>query len=262
MIKCKRFVLKEKDRGENALSSKKKRQLLLLNGAIAVINIALFSNVFLGFSLFKGTLLTMGISWVTILGSLLAFFKGNLAILKNDEIILLAKDVKSLDDCISVFEEAIYNGDVFDENIKKNIDQIKRFTRKKNTINDILLQKFSSDEMTFKKFSDVLNEVEKVIYVNMRSIINKISAFDMEEYENILKNKIDRKTIPQEKLEIYDNYIKFVDDATKINEEILLKLDKMILEISKYNSIDGGDIKNMPAIIEMDELIKNAKHYK
>lgn len=244
------------------MSSKKKRQLLILNSLIIIINIAIFSNLFLGFSLFKGTVLTIGASWLTVIGSVFAFFKGNLHILKKEEMHLLAQDVKTLDDCISVFQEAIYNGDVFDENIEKNMDQIKRFKRKYNTIHDILLQKFSADEMTYQKFNDVLKEVEKVIYMNMRSIINKISAFDMEEYENILKNKIDRKTIPQEKLDIYDKYIKFVNESTNINEEILLKLDKMILEISQYNTIDGGDIKKMPAIIEMDELIQNAKRYK
>ncbi|MBR3003427.1 MAG: hypothetical protein IKF38_07785 [Clostridia bacterium] len=244
------------------MSSKKKKQLLILNSLIVIINIIMFSNIFLGYSLFEGTALTIGASWATILGSIFAFFKGNLHILKKEEMHLLAQDVKSLDDCISVFQEAIYNGDVFDENIEKNIDQIKRFKRKNSTINDILLQKFSADEMTFQKFNDVLKEVEKVIYMNMHSIINKISAFDMEEYESIIKNKIDRRTIPQEKLDIYDQYINFVNESTNINEEILLKLDKMILEISQYNTIEGGDIKKMPAIIEMDELIKNAKRYK
>lgn len=244
------------------MSSKKKLWLLLLNGAIIAINILVFSNVFLGFSLFTGTVLSICISWITLLSSIVIFLKGNLKILKNNEILSLTQDVKTLGDCISVFEEAIYNGDVFDENIKKNIEQIKRFLRKHNTIKDILLQKFSKDEMTYKKFSDVLNEVEKVIFMNMRSILNKISAFDMQEYENIIKNKIDGSTIPKEKLDIYDKYINFVNEATNINEEILLKLDKMILEISQYNTIDGGDIKNMPAIIEMDELIKNAKLYK
>ena len=243
------------------MSSKKKLWLLLLNGIIIAINILVFSNAFLGFSLFKGTILSIGISWVTILASIIAFFRGNLKILKNNEILSLTHDIKTLDDCISVFEEAIYNGDVFDENIKKNVEQIKRFSRKNNTIKDILLQKFSKDEMTYKKFSDVLKEVEKVI-INMCSILNKISAFDMQEYENIINNKIDKRTIPKEKLDIYDKYIKFVNDATNINEEILLKLDKMILEISQYNTIDGGDIKNMPAMVEMEELIKNAKLYK
>ena len=241
------------------MSSKKKLKLLILNGLIIAINILLFSNIGLGYSLLKGTTITLGISWTTIIGSIILFLKGNTSILKKEEIHLLTKDIKSLNDCIPVFQEAIYNGDIFDDNIKKNIDQIKRFMRKNNTINDILLQKFSSDEMTYKKFKDVLNEVEKVIYMNMRSILNKISAFDVYEYERIQKNDIDKSTIPQEKIAIYEKYINFVNESTNINEEILLKLDKVILEISQYNSIEGGDIRKMPAIMEMDELIKNAK---
>ncbi len=244
------------------MSPKKKRQLIILNLTIIIINIVMFSNMFLGLSLFKGTLTTLIVSWLTVFSSAVIFIRGNLNILKNDEIHLLARDVKTLDDCISVFEEAIHNGDVFDDVLKKNIEQVKRFMRKDNTIKDMLLQKFSEDEMTYQKFKDVLNDVEKVIYMNMRSIINKISAFDMEEYEGILKNRIDKKMLPQEKLDIYNKYIQFVNEATNINEDILLKLDKMILEISQYNTIEGGDIKKMPAIIELDELIKNAKYYK
>ena len=98
--------------------------------------------------------------------------------------------------------------------------------------------------------------------MNMRSILNKISAFDVEEYEKVQKNKINIHSIPQEKLDIYNQYINFVNESTNINEEILLKLDKMILEISKYNTIEVKDIKKMPVIAEIDELIKNANLYK
>ena len=244
------------------MNSKKKIQLLLLNGTIVAINIIVFSNVFLGFSLITGTALTIAISWLEIFASILAFFTGNLAILKKQDMHLLTQEIKNLNDCISVFEEAMNNGDVFDESITKNIEQIKRFKRKSETINDILLQKFAVDEITYQKFHDVLKEVEKVIYMNMRSILNKISAFDVEEYEAIQKNKINRSSIPQEKLDIYNKYIEFVNESTNINEEILLKLGKMILEISKYNTIDGSDIKKMPVITEIDELIKNANLYK
>ena len=124
--------------------------------------------------------------------------------------VLLTQDIKNLNDCISVFEEAMDNGDIFDESITKNIDQIRRFKRKYETINDILLQKFSQDEMTYQKFSDVLNELENVIYMNMRSILNKISAFDVEEYEKVQKNKINIHSIPQEKLDIYNFIIHWI----------------------------------------------------
>lgn len=244
------------------MSPKKKKQFILLNSAIVLINIAVFSHALLGFSLLKGSALTISIAWMSVIGSVFAFVKGNTQIFKKEETHLLTQNIHSLNDCIYVFQEAINNGDVFDENIIKNIEQIKRFTRKHITIKDLLLQKFSKDEMTFQKFSNVLQDVENVIYMNMRSIINKISAFDVDEYERLTRGEFPNDELTREKKDIYNEYINYVDNATKTNEEILLKLDKMLLEISRYNSIDGIDIKNLPAIMEMDELIRNANLYK
>ena len=244
------------------MGSKKKRQLIILNTALVLGNIFLFSGVFLGLSLFTGSVLSKSAAWTAVLMSVIVFFKGNSSILKIKETRFLTQDIRSLDDCVPVFKEAIHNGDVFDENILKNIDQIKRFKRKYDTIKDILLQKFSADEMSFQKFSGVLQDVEKVVYMSMRSILNKISAFDVEEYEKLEHQKIQDDEFLQEKLSIYNEYITFVNTATKTNEEVILKLDKMLLEISRYNSLEDGDIKKLPAIIEIDELIKNANLYK
>jgi hypothetical protein len=244
------------------LSPRKIRQLVILNAAIVLVNIALFSNALFGLSLLSGTALSVTISWAVVLGSVFAFFKGNLSILKQPETRLFLQNIHSLDGCIAVFEEAIHNGDVFDENILKNIEQIKRFRRKFTTIQDILLQKFSANEMSFQKFSGVLQEVEHVIYMNMRSILNKISAFDVDEYEAIQKKGAHGDELSQEKMNIYNTYITYVNDATKTNEDILLKLDRLLLEISQYNSLEDGDVQKLPAMIEMDDLIQHANLYK
>jgi ferredoxin-fold anticodon binding domain-containing protein len=116
--------------------------------------------------------------------------------------------------------------------------------------------------MSFKKFSGVLQDVENVVYMNMRSILNKISAFDIDEYEVLRKKEFRGGEFSREKMDIYNEYINFVNNATNANEEILLKLDKMLLEISRYNSLEDGDIKKLPAIMEIDGLIKNANLYK
>jgi hypothetical protein len=244
------------------MSPKKIIRLVILNSSIVLVNTVLFSNAILGLSLLTGTALSISLAWTSILGSGLVFFKGNSLILKHKETRFLLQGIHSLNDCIPVFQEAIHKGDVFDDNILKNIEQIKRYNRKHGTIYDILLQKFSVDEMSFQKFNSVLNEVGNVIYVNMRSILNKISAFDIEEYEAMQKKGFQSSEFSDEKMAIYNEYIGFVDNATKINENILLKLDKMLLEISRYNSLEDGDIQKLPAIIEMDELIKNAILYK
>ena len=244
------------------MNPKKMTKVIAFNSAIALINIGLFSDALLGLSLFEGSAVALGAAWAAVAASGFAFVKGNTALLKSKETHLLVKDIHSLESCISVFEEALKNGDVFDKNILINIEQIKRFQRKKATIEEILLQKFSKEEMSYQKFKNVLSEVENVIYLNMRSILNKISAFDVYEYEAMQRGEILRNDLYDEKLEIYNGYIEFVNNSTKTNEDILLKLDKILLEISKYNTFDGIDIHTLPAIVEMDELIKNAKLYK
>jgi len=244
------------------MSPKKRLQLVILNLTVVLVNIALFSKALFGLSLLAGTALSISLAWTAVLGSVFAFFQGNLMILKQKETRLLMQGIRSLNDCVPVFQEALHKGDVFDENITNNIDQVKRFKRKHDTINDILLQKFSPDEMSFQKFSGVLHEVQDVIYANMRSILNKISAFDAVEYMAMQKKGFQSSEFSEEKMAIYNEYIDFVNNATKTNEDILLKLDRMLLEVSRYNSLEDGDVKKLPAIIEMDELIKNANLYK
>ena len=244
------------------MSPRKIRRLILLNAAIVIVNIALFTNSLIGLTLFTGSAFSISAAWTAICVSILVFFRGNYLVLNKPEPRIQLQNIDSLDSCISVFGDAIHNGDVFDENIITNIDQIKRFKRKCNTIKDILLQKFSANEMSFQKFNDVLQDIERVIYMNMRSILNKISAFDVEEYEAMQKKGMIHDQFSQEKMKIYREYIDFVGNATRTNEEILLKLDKMLLEISRYNSLEDGDIQKLPAFLEMDEMIKNARLYK
>ena len=244
------------------MSPKKKRLAIVLNTAIVLVNILIFSKAGFGLSLLSGTILAIGTAWTVVLASIAAFFKGNSLLLEQKEVRLLVKKINSLSDCVPVLEEAMRNGDVFDESIRQNIDQIKRFKRKHNTIEDILLQKFSPKEMSFQKFNGVLSDIENVVYMNMRSILNKISAFDIAEYGALQYDKFKDDELSREKIKIYNEYIDFVSNATKTNDEIILKLDKMLLEISRYNSLEDGDVNTLPAIIEMDKLIKNANLYK
>ena len=244
------------------MTPKKMFKLILLNSLIIMANIGVFSKAFLGLSLSTGTALSMTSAWFTIIASLFSFTYFNRKLLVSYNAYSLAdKNVASLDDCVGVFEEAIDHGDVFDENILKNLEQLKRFKRKRDTIRKIILQRFSPEELTYQKFESVLDGVENIMYLNMRSILNKIAAFDVEEYEELQRKGFPKDKVSGEKMKIYNEFLSFVENATETNEDILLKLDKMLLEVSKYNSLEDGDVKKLPAIVEIDELIKNAKLY-
>ena len=136
---------------------------------------------------------------------------------------------------------------------------------KNRIIRDILLQIFSASEMSFKKFDGVISEVERIFYMNLRSILNKMNAFDEEDYNFISERRESRdfsEEFMEEKINVYNEYITFVKSATEDNEQILLKLDKLLLEISGLNSVESGQLEEMAGMREIDDLIKQAKHYR
>lgn len=42
----------------------------------------------------------------------------------------------------------------------------------------------------------------------------------------------------------------------------MLKLDQLLLEISRLDSFEAGDIEQMPCMQEIDQLIKHTKLYR
>ena len=220
--------------------------LIKINSAIVILNIVLFSPGLLnieigGTSIFKTAL---GVTIITM--SIIIFIIGNYSILmKEDNDINIYKVVTS-DDCIEALNENKYKK-IFSSDIDILLEQIDRIENKVDTIEDILIQKFSISEMSYKKFNYVILDIKNLFYVNIKSIINKINIFDQNEYK---------------KINMYKEYITFVKNAIEDNEEILLRLDKVLLELSKFNSLDEGELENMSAMDNIDDLISKIKLYK
>jgi hypothetical protein len=135
--------------------------------------------------------------------------------------------------------------------------------KKRETIRKVLLQKFDITEMSYSKFESVISDIENVFYMNIKSIINKLNAFDETDYNRIRKNgeKKFSNEFVQTKMRIYGEYISFVRNAIEDNEQIILKLDKILLESSKLNSLEDGKIEDMSVMKEIDDLIEKMKLY-
>ena len=240
------------------------KKMIILNAVIVLVNVILFSNTIIKFDFLGGNILLTAFGITVILMSVIVFIYGNYALLHHKEILIRQEDIKNLDDCVASISQ-VKGKPVFAKSLETILGQIKRFQKKKTTIKDILLQKFSDTEMSYASFQGTIMELEEVMRLNIKSILNRISAFDDEDYDLIIKQNAfpgNRPQSMQSKLEIYNEYIEFVDHGLEDNEQIILRLDKLLLEISKFNSIEVGEIGNMNAIREIDELIKNAKWYK
>jgi hypothetical protein len=198
---------------------------------------------------------------IALLSSGLFYYNKKHRLPRKKTPIQLAKSADSLPSCIDALKNNCYM-EVFAPHINQNIQQIERFNKKRATINDMLLQKFTASEISYQKFDTVLTGVEQVVYINVRSILNKIAAFDYEEYQQLDNLEWNKDGLAREKMDIYQTYIHFVDEATRDNEEIILRVDKLLLEVSEFNMHQDVDIMNMPAMAELDKLIKNAKLYR
>ena len=240
---------------------KKQIRLLSLNLGIASANIIAFGLIRLGFP--GSSALEMAFSGTIIVMSGIGLTYGNYKLLTEKEIIIPPPEWTP-EYCI----EALNNHQelkTFEENIDFLLAQIERLQKKNKTIRDILLQFFSGSEISYQKFDAVIADVEKIFVKNMRSIHNKMNAFDEDDYISIRKKYeagAISKQVMEEKFKVYDEYITFVKAATEYNEQILLKLDKLLLEISDLNCVEPGQLEQMPGMIEIDNLIKEAKYYK
>ena len=245
------------------MERKKWFRLLSLNLGIAAANIIVFSPGLIGLELGTSALAAASGSTIIFLSGA-GLFYGNYKLLSEPENPIPVNQISTVEGYIGALNDQ-RDLKTFEKNIELLLDQIERLQKKNKTIRDILLQIFRASEIAYKKFDAVIAEVEKIFFMNIRSILNKLNAFDEDDY-NFVRSRQEAgafsEQFMEEKLEVYYEYIKFVNAATEDNEQILLKLDKLLLEISGLNSIESGELEQMAGMIEIDNLIKQAKYYK
>ena len=238
-------------------------RLLSLNLGIAAANIIVFSPGLIGLELGASALAAASGSTIIFLSGA-GLFYGNYKLLSEPEKSIPISKISTAEGYIEALNDQ-RELKTFEKSIELLLDQIERLQKKNKTIREILLQIFSASEIAYKKFDAVIAEVEKIFFMNIRSVLNKLNAFDEDDY-NFVRSRQEAgafsEQFMEEKLKVYYEYIKFVNAATEDNEQILLKLDKLLLEISGLNSIESGELEQMAGMIEIDNLIKQAKYYK
>lgn len=231
---------------------------------IAILNVILFSPGLVALRLGGTSIFKMALAATVILMSIIVFILGNYKIIQKVEMKIKVDEMDSIMDYMDALRQNSKKK-TFTKDITLLIGQIEKLEKKQETIKILLLEKFSSSEMSYSKFESVIISIQEIFYMNIRSILNKLNIFDQEDYDQIRKDSAKEKfsaDFIQTKLSIYNQYITFIRDSVEDNEQLLLKLDKLLLELSKFNSLEDGELENMHAMKEIDELISKAKFYK
>lgn len=198
-----------------------------------------------------------------LLASALALLYGSYVWLFRQPVVLPVKKIITHEDYVEALTR--YNHiKSLEGDINLALEQMDRIKKKNDTLLNVLNQRFDPTELSYKKFASVIQEVQKLFYLNVRSILNRLSVFDESEFESVMSQKPTplSQELLQGKRNLYNEFLSFMKDSLGNNEEILLKLDKLLLEISRLDSFEPGDIENMPCMQEIDSLIKQTKYYK
>jgi hypothetical protein len=144
------------------------------------------------------------------------------------------------------------------------MEQLERMRKKQATLFHVLNQRFDPNELSYKKFASVILTVEKLFYLNVRSVLNRLAVLDGSELDHAGRRESARLSskLLQEKTNMHQEHLAFVRSSLDANEEILLKLDKLLMEISRLDGLEPEAIEHMPGMREIDSLIKQTKYYK
>ncbi|MBP1995418.1 hypothetical protein [Paenibacillus eucommiae] len=237
-------------------------KLLGLISGVVVLNILVLSPGFIGVEIGSGAFATA--FGVTLLfASALGLLYGSYVLLFKQPVVQPVKRITTREDYVEALT-AYRSVKALESDINFALEQLDRLKKKNDTLFNVLNQRFDPAELSYKKFASVIQEVEKLFYLNIRSILNRLHVYDESEFESVRNQKSARfsRELLQEKTNLYNEFLAFMRDSLGTNEEILLKLDKLLLEISRLDSFDPGVIENMPCMQEIDSLIKQTKYYK
>lgn len=239
-------------------------KLLGLIFGVVIVNIIVLSPGLLGVEIGGVSVFETALGVTLLIVSLLVVLYGSYILLFKPSAGILVKKINTHEDYRAALSQ--YRGiKVLKKDITLALDQLTRMEKKRNTMLDVLSQRFEPTELSFKKFNAVCDEVEKLFYLNIRGILNKLNVFDASEFtlfSSRQKSSQFSDQLVQKKTVLYNEFLTHVAGYLGANEEILLKLDKLLLEISLLDSTVYTDVEEMPCMKEIDELIKQTKFYK
>ena len=157
------------------------------------------------------------------------------------------------------------NKTTFSQNINYTLAQIDRMCKKVEVMDEIISMRFHKGDISYNKLHNSIKDIENIFYFNIIQIIHKLEAFDEKQYLYERSDRIKHyDTLKEQKNKICESYKQAVEQSISDNEEILIKLDELVLEFSGLLVRENtSKYKEIPvAIQKVDELIQISKYYK
>ena len=152
------------------------------------------------------------------------------------------------------------NKKVFTTIIEKTKQQFERLSTLADQMDSLTAQKFNVNSLSAAKYMESLDFIAKAIMENDRHIRVVISSFNNRRYIE-LQQYNDEAELTNNEIRQLTNYEEQIEEAEKLvndNDDLLSKLESLLLELLKktYDENSSIDAKN-----KINELIEQLKFY-
>ncbi|MGN7456849.1 hypothetical protein ACTHPH_18740 [Paenibacillus pasadenensis] len=141
------------------------------------------------------------------------------------------------------------------------LEQLDRMEKRKQSLHRLLAQRFEPEELSYRKFSGVILEVEELFRRNLRAVLSRLALYEQTEAELKSGSRSLSRDLQQRRLELIREQHEFLKATLGHNEEILLKLNQLLLELTRLDQQHPGTIDELPGMQELDALIRSTKYY-
>jgi hypothetical protein len=241
-------------------------KIVAFNLGLSMFNVLLFSNAFFRIPIFGASAVLTALGVTDIVMSAALFVLVNRRLLTPPQlpppVAIETSAIQSLDACAEAVQAYIdTNVKTFAGYLSTVVAQLRRMNRKKDTMKSLLSEKFSETEMSYGRFYLAVCQAEELMIHNVKTLLNRVLAFDEGEYEDAISTGKPGVRINETRRGILKEYTQYIERAVENNDEILVRLDKLILETSKLSGISGS-VEDLDAIKQIDSLIDEAHWYK
>lgn len=222
----------------------KKVYLVLFNTILVLTAIACFSKRGLGLSFNPSNgafIFAITIAVTFFLIAVFIFVNYTFLTLKENTNPKIGK-ISSIEECMSALSKCKKTDPSFIEEIEIAIEQLKTLQRRRNSLN--MLLHLNDVTESFDYLNQTANVADSYVISNIKSILNRLIAFDNEEY---------LQTKDPEDIRPHKTYIKRILEENKI---VLKEYSSMIEAVSKIGdkNINLSNLQTMTAAL--NQVIK------
>ena len=243
---------------------KKPVKLICGNAAYAAALVCLYSPGLIGLSPFSSNALVAAASIAVGVIAVPAFVLMNRILIRDTKpkVTLLTRDEENVYEKVIHSLESYLSNSAMKDIAASALNQVKRLEKSRSTARNLIENRFENGTLSYSKFMSVIDNAANRLLDGYVVMSNKMSIFDEDEYLYLFTDRYKNDSIPddiqEQKKKLYADNLNAMEEILKKNEEILLKIDHLMIEISNK---DFSEYEVNSATAEIDSLIKQLNYY-